>query len=121
MAVSEVNQLSRDTDLPPGQPLQPGQSSASLGVIGRRSGSELGAIGDNISGVAGNSGGMHDQIYNLQMLEAAYYKLPQPRDSERAKNYVPVGNLFPLSFFKHSVRSFAKFCQMFQFHLMVFS
>ncbi|XP_018682100.2 general negative regulator of transcription subunit 3-like isoform X6 [Musa acuminata AAA Group] len=89
VAVSEVNQLSRDTDLPPGQPLQPGQSSASLGVIGRRSGSELGAIGDNISGVAGNSGGMHDQIYNLQMLEAAYYKLPQPRDSERAKNYVP--------------------------------
>ncbi|RRT60108.1 hypothetical protein BHE74_00027385, partial [Ensete ventricosum] len=89
VAVSEVNQLSRDTDLPPGQPLQPSQSSASLGVIGRRSGSELGAIGDNISGVAGNSGGMHDQIYNLQMLEAAYYKLPQPRDSERAKNYVP--------------------------------
>nr|XP_009398515.1 PREDICTED: CCR4-NOT transcription complex subunit 3 isoform X1 [Musa acuminata subsp. malaccensis]XP_009398516.1 PREDICTED: CCR4-NOT transcription complex subunit 3 isoform X1 [Musa acuminata subsp. malaccensis]XP_018680720.1 PREDICTED: CCR4-NOT transcription complex subunit 3 isoform X1 [Musa acuminata subsp. malaccensis] len=89
VSVAEGNQLSRDTDLSPGQPLQSSQSSASLGVIGRRSGLDLGAIGDNISGLAGNSGGVHDQIYNLQMLEAAYYKLPQPRDSERAKNYVP--------------------------------
>ncbi|KAJ6795055.1 general negative regulator of transcription subunit 3-like isoform X1 [Iris pallida] len=87
--IAEGNQLPRDTDLSPGQPLQPSQSSASLGVIGRRSASDLGAIGDNLSGSAGNFGGMHDQVYNLQMLEAAYYKLPQPKDSERAKTYIP--------------------------------
>lgn len=78
----------------PGQPLQPSQSSAGLGVIGRRSALDLGAIGDNISSLAGNSGVMHDQMYNLQMLESAYYKLPQPRDSERPKTYVPVRNIF---------------------------
>ncbi|KAJ8512938.1 hypothetical protein OPV22_003372 [Ensete ventricosum] len=89
VSVAEGNQLSSETDLSPGQPLQSSQSSASLGVIGRRSGLDLGAIGDNISGLAGNSCGARNQIYNLQMLEAAYYKLPQPRDSERAKNYVP--------------------------------
>ncbi|WOK99459.1 general negative regulator of transcription subunit 3 isoform X2 [Canna indica] len=88
-SIAEANQLSRDTEMSPAQPLQPSQSSANLGVIGRRSGLDLGAIGDNISGSTGNSGGMHDQMYNLQMLEAAYYKLPQPRDSERPKNYVP--------------------------------
>ncbi|KAJ6796539.1 general negative regulator of transcription subunit 3-like isoform X1 [Iris pallida] len=87
--IAEGNQLPRDTDLSPGQPLQPSQSSASLGVIGRRSASDLGAIGDNLSGSAGNFGGLHDQVYNLQMLEAAYYKLPQPKDSERAKTYIP--------------------------------
>ncbi|KAG6507346.1 hypothetical protein ZIOFF_032688 [Zingiber officinale] len=86
-SAAESSQLSRENEL--GQPLQAGQSSASLGVIGRRSALDLGAIGDNINGLAGNSGGMHDQIYNLQMLEAAYYKLPQSRDSERAKTYVP--------------------------------
>ncbi|XP_010906715.1 uncharacterized protein [Elaeis guineensis] len=88
-SLTEGNQLPRDTDLSPGQPLQPSQSSASLGVIGRRSVSDLGAIGDNLGGSAGNSGGMHDQIYNMQMLEAAFYKLPQPKDSERVKSYVP--------------------------------
>lgn len=72
-------------DLSPGQPLQSNQSSGSLGVYGRRSASDLGAIGDTV-----NPGGMHDQLYNLQMLEAAYYKLPQPRDSERPKVYNPV-------------------------------
>ncbi|KAJ0966377.1 hypothetical protein J5N97_027515 [Dioscorea zingiberensis] len=85
----EGNRLPRDTDLSPGQPVQPSQPSASLGVIGRRSASDLGAIGDNLSGSAGNSGGMHDQIYNMQMLEAAYSKLPQPKDSERIKSYIP--------------------------------
>ncbi|XP_048333387.2 general negative regulator of transcription subunit 3 isoform X4 [Ziziphus jujuba] len=65
------------------------QSSGSLGVIGRRSVSDLGAIGDNLTGSAANPGGMHDQLYNLQMLEAAYYKLPQPKDSERARSYTP--------------------------------
>ncbi|KAL6637531.1 hypothetical protein ACP70R_025103 [Stipagrostis hirtigluma subsp. patula] len=86
-SVAESTQLSRDSDLSPGQPLQPGVSSSGVGVIGRRSVSDLGAIGDNLSGTSASSG--HDQIYNLQMLEAAYHKLPQPKDSERAKNYVP--------------------------------
>ncbi|TYJ01022.1 hypothetical protein E1A91_A13G125700v1 [Gossypium mustelinum] len=72
----------RDIDLSPGQPLQYNQSSSGLGVIGRRSVSDLGAIGDSLSGST-NSGGMHDQLYNMQMLEAAYYKIPQPKDSER--------------------------------------
>lgn len=84
--------MARDTDLSPGQPLQSNQPSGSLGVIGRRSISDLGAIGDTLGGSAVNSGsgGMHDQLYNLQMLEAAFYKLPQPKDSERARNYTPV-------------------------------
>ncbi|KAL7134031.1 hypothetical protein ABFS83_11G000200 [Erythranthe nasuta] len=85
----EPSQVMRETDLTPGQPLQPASSSGSLGVIGRRSVSDLGAIGDNISVSTANSGGMHDQIYNLQMLEAAYYRLPQPKDSERARTYTP--------------------------------
>ncbi|KAL8036803.1 hypothetical protein ABFX02_11G000200 [Erythranthe guttata] len=85
----EPSQVMRETDLSPGQPLQPASSSGSLGVIGRRSVSDLGAIGDNISASTANSGGMHDQIYNLQMLEAAYYRLPQPKDSERARTYTP--------------------------------
>uniref|UniRef100_K4A6G9 CCR4-Not complex component Not N-terminal domain-containing protein n=1 Tax=Setaria italica TaxID=4555 RepID=K4A6G9_SETIT len=85
---TENTQLPRDTDLSPGQPLQPGMSSSAVGVIGRRSVSDLGAIGDNLTGTSASSG--HDQLYNLQMLEAAFHRLPQPKDSERAKNYVPV-------------------------------
>ncbi|KAG0477113.1 hypothetical protein HPP92_013954 [Vanilla planifolia] len=88
-SVGEGIKLSGDTDLTPGQPLQTNQASASVGVIGRRSVSDLGAIGDNLSVLGGNAGGMHDQNYNLQMLESAFYKLPQPKDSERIKNYVP--------------------------------
>ncbi|CAL4918165.1 unnamed protein product [Urochloa decumbens] len=84
---AENTQLPRDTDLSPGQPLQPGMSSSAVGVIGRRSVSDLGAIGDNLTGTSASSG--HDQLYNLQMLEAAFHRLPQPKDSERAKNYVP--------------------------------
>ncbi|XWS42453.1 hypothetical protein CRYUN_Cryun16bG0015400 [Craigia yunnanensis] len=87
-SLTEPAQVIRDIDLSPGQPLQSNQSSSGLGVIGRRSVSDLGAIGDNLSGST-NSGGMHDQIYNLQMLEAAYYKIPQPKDSERARSYTP--------------------------------
>ncbi|PIN20196.1 hypothetical protein CDL12_07094 [Handroanthus impetiginosus] len=87
-SLAEPSQVIRETDLSPGQPLQ-SASSGSLGVIGRRSVSDLGAIGDNITASTPNSGGMHDQFYNLQMLEAAYYKLPQPKDSERAKTYTP--------------------------------
>ncbi|XP_023745123.1 uncharacterized protein LOC111893291 isoform X1 [Lactuca sativa] len=84
--MTEAAQSTRDVDLSPGQPLQSNQS-VSLGVIGRRSLSDLGAIGDNLSGLAVSLGGTHDQQYNLQMLESAFYKLPQPRDSERAKSY----------------------------------
>jgi hypothetical protein len=80
----------RDIDLSPGQPLQSSQPSSSLGVIGRRSVSDLGAIGDNINGSAINAGAMHNQSYNFEMLEAAYHKLPQPKDSERARSYIPV-------------------------------
>ncbi|KAK9290752.1 hypothetical protein L1049_008928 [Liquidambar formosana] len=88
-SLTEPAQVPRDTDLSPGQPLQPNQPSGSLGVIGRRSVSDLGAIGDSLGGSSVNSGGMHDQLYNLQMLEAAYYKLPHPKDSERPRSYTP--------------------------------
>ncbi|KAJ9131920.1 hypothetical protein P3X46_034821 [Hevea brasiliensis] len=88
-SLAEPVQVPRDIDLSPGQPIQSGQPSTALGVIGRRSVSDLGAIGDTISGSAVNSGALHDQLYNLQMLEAAYHKLPQPKDSERARSYTP--------------------------------
>ncbi|XP_010454047.1 PREDICTED: general negative regulator of transcription subunit 3 [Camelina sativa] len=77
-------QVSSGPDFSPGQPIQPGQSSSSLGVIGRRSNSELGAIGDPSA-----LGPMHDQMHNLHMLEAAFYKRPQPADSERPRPYTP--------------------------------
>uniref|UniRef100_A0A9I9E0S4 General negative regulator of transcription subunit 3 n=1 Tax=Cucumis melo TaxID=3656 RepID=A0A9I9E0S4_CUCME len=88
-SLTETASVTREDDLSPGQPLQPGQPSGGLGVIGRRSVSDLGAIGDNLSGSAMTTGGMHDQFYNLQMLEAAFYKLPQPKDSERPRSYTP--------------------------------
>ncbi|XP_059668207.1 uncharacterized protein LOC132313456 [Cornus florida] len=91
---TEPTQVLRDTNFSPGQPLQSNQPSGSLGVISRRSVSDLGAIGESISGSAVNSGGMHDQLYNLQMLEAAYYKLPQPKDSERTRSYTPIWKSF---------------------------
>lgn len=92
VSIPEPSQVMRDIDLSPGQPLQPSASTGSLGVIGRRSVSDLGAIGDNITSSTANSGGMHDQFYNLQMLEGAFHRLPQPKDSERAKSYTPVCN-----------------------------
>ncbi|XP_020275994.1 CCR4-NOT transcription complex subunit 3-like isoform X2 [Asparagus officinalis] len=85
--LAESNQFSNNSDLLPGQPLQPTQSSASHGVIGRRSVPDVGA--NNFTASAGNTSIMHDQTYNMQMLDAAFYKLPHPRDSERAKNYIP--------------------------------
>ncbi|KAL9431476.1 hypothetical protein AB3S75_026628 [Citrus x aurantiifolia] len=88
-SLTEPAQVVRDTDLSPGQPLQSSQPSGGLGVIGRRSVSDLGAIGDSLSGATVSSGGMHDQMYNMQMLESAFYKLPQPKDSERARSYIP--------------------------------
>ena len=93
---TEPAQVPRDIDLSPGQPLQSNQPSGSLGVIGRRSVSDLGTIGDNLGGSSANSGGMRDQSYSMQMLEAAYYKLPHPKDSERAKSYIPVWKSFAL-------------------------
>ena len=89
----------RDVDLSPRQPLQSNQSSAGLGVIGRRSVSDLGAIGDNLSASTANSGAIQEQLYNLQMLEAAFCKLPQPKDSERTKHYIPVCECFFLNLF----------------------
>jgi CCR4-NOT transcription complex subunit 3 len=86
-SITEGTQLSRDPDLPAGQPLQPGMSSSGVGVIGRRSVSDLGAIGDNLSVASASTS--HDLLYNLQMLEAAFHRLPQPKDSERVKNYIP--------------------------------
>ncbi|KAF9595225.1 hypothetical protein IFM89_038049 [Coptis chinensis] len=86
--LTETSQMPRDIDLSPGQPLQQSQPSANLGVIGRRSVPDLGAIGDNITDLPPKQEYTH-QMYNLQMLEAAYYKLPQPKDSERAKSYIP--------------------------------
>ncbi|XP_024984929.1 general negative regulator of transcription subunit 3 [Cynara cardunculus var. scolymus] len=86
VSVTEPAQVTRDIDLSPGQPLQSNQS-ASLGVIGRRSVSDLGAIGESLSGSTLSLGASHDQQHTLQMLEAAFYKLPQPKDSERAKSY----------------------------------
>uniref|UniRef100_A0A1J3JNG0 CCR4-NOT transcription complex subunit 3 n=1 Tax=Noccaea caerulescens TaxID=107243 RepID=A0A1J3JNG0_NOCCA len=78
-------QVSREgPDFSPGQAIQPGQPSSSLGVIGRRSNSELGAIGDPSA-----LGPMHEQMDNLLMLEAAYRRVPQPKDSERPRPYTP--------------------------------
>ncbi|KAL0428681.1 UNVERIFIED_CONTAM: CCR4-NOT transcription complex subunit [Sesamum latifolium] len=58
-ALAEPSQVMRETDLSPGQPLQSASSSGSLGLLVE------------------------------EMLEAAYYRLPQPKDSERAKTYSP--------------------------------
>ncbi|KAF7147372.1 hypothetical protein RHSIM_Rhsim03G0000400 [Rhododendron simsii] len=85
---TEPAQVPRDIDLSPGQPLQSNQPSGSPGVIGRRSISDLGTIGDNIGGSSANSGEIRDQVHNLLMLEAAFYKLPQPKDLERARSYI---------------------------------
>ncbi|KAL5122807.1 CCR4-NOT transcription complex subunit 3 [Glycine soja] len=87
-SLPEPAQTSRDIDLFPGQPLQPNQRSGNLGVIGR-SLTDLGAVGDNFSASTANSGGVRDQLYNLQMLEAAHLKLPQPKDSESPRTYTP--------------------------------
>ncbi|KAJ1401413.1 hypothetical protein SESBI_28789 [Sesbania bispinosa] len=83
-------QTSRDIDLCPGQLLQSNQRTGNLGVIGR-SFADLGfgAIGDNLSGSIANLGRVHDQLYNLQMLEAGSHKLPQSKDSERPRTYIP--------------------------------
>ncbi|XP_054811066.1 uncharacterized protein LOC129312447 isoform X2 [Prosopis cineraria] len=88
-SLAEPAQSSRDADFSSGQPLQSNQPSGNLGVIGRRSVVDFGAIGDSLSGTNVNSGGGRDHLFNLQMLESAYYKLPQPKDSERPRTYTP--------------------------------
>ena len=60
-------------------------SVAGPGIIGRRSTTDLGAIGDNLINTAAN-----DQLYNLQMLDAAFHKIPLPKDSEQLRSYTPV-------------------------------
>jgi CCR4-NOT transcription complex subunit 3 len=109
--MAEGGQLSRDSDFFPGQPIQSAPtmlSSANLGVIGRRSAtsvvSDLGTIGDNFSGASGN----YDLAQTLKLLESAFCRLPQPKDSERSKSYVPVRSFFfffplPVCFFIPSV------------------
>ncbi|KAI3822727.1 hypothetical protein L1987_10324 [Smallanthus sonchifolius] len=87
-SVIEADKVTRDTDLSPDQSLQPGQTP-NLGVIGRRSVSDLGAIGDSLSGLSLTAGPTHDQQSIMQLLESSFYKLPQPKDSERAKTYIP--------------------------------
>ncbi|KAG6525774.1 hypothetical protein ZIOFF_015744 [Zingiber officinale] len=66
ISVIEVNQLPTEIDPSHAQPLQPGDTAL-------------------------NSGLTQSQIYNLQLLEAAYHKLPHPRDSEFScpRRYVP--------------------------------
>jgi CCR4-NOT transcription complex subunit 3 len=57
--------------------------------------SDLGAIGDNLIPAlgGGNASRQHDQLFNSQALEAAYCKLPLPKDSERPRSYIPVNFL----------------------------
>ncbi|KAJ7565767.1 hypothetical protein O6H91_02G074100 [Diphasiastrum complanatum] len=86
--LAELSQQSRDADFTPGQQMQSSQSPGP-GVIGRRSAADLGAIGDNLTTSIGGGTAAHDQLYNLQMLEAAYRHIPTPRDSERPRSYVP--------------------------------
>lgn len=59
-------------------------------MIGRRSVPDLGAVGDSFSASSVTPGAAHDQLYNMQMLEAAFHRLPQPKDSERARSVTPV-------------------------------
>lgn len=85
---TEAPHLPRENDLTSGHLLQSSQSSGTLGVIGRRSVADLVAT-DNLIAAVANSGGVHDHKNNLHMLEAAFRKLPQPKDSERTKSYTP--------------------------------
>ncbi|KAH9540349.1 hypothetical protein CY35_14G000400 [Sphagnum magellanicum] len=94
--LAEFNHLSRDADFAPGQVVSSlQQRSPGPGLIGRRSMTDLGAIGDNLIPAlgGGNASGQHDQLFNSQALEAAYRKLPLPKDSERPRSYIPVNFL----------------------------
>jgi CCR4-NOT transcription complex subunit 3 len=100
--LAEFNQLSRDANFAPGQVVS-SLHQCSLGhpgLIGKRSMIDLGAIGDNLILAlgGGNASGQHDQLFNSQALEAAYRKLPLPKDSERPRSYIPVNFLLPSAF-----------------------
>ncbi|KAG9148321.1 hypothetical protein Leryth_012262 [Lithospermum erythrorhizon] len=85
---TEASLLKRENDLTSGQSLQSSQPSGTLGVIPRRSVADL-ISNDNLGASVANSGVVHDNVYNLHMLEAALHKLPQPKDSDLSKSYTP--------------------------------
>ncbi|PWA92474.1 CCR4-NOT transcription complex subunit 3 [Artemisia annua] len=85
-SVTEPAQVTHDIDVSPHQSSQSTQT-ASLGVIGRRSVPDLGAIWDSLSGLA-TLETSYDPQATMQLLESSFHKLPQPKDSERA-NYTP--------------------------------
>jgi CCR4-NOT transcription complex subunit 3 len=64
------------------------------GVIGRRSVTDLGAIGDNLTPALGRE---HFAAQH-EALEHAYRNLPLPKDSERPKSYTPVTTCSTLLF-----------------------
>ncbi|GKC78614.1 hypothetical protein Tco_1129388, partial [Tanacetum coccineum] len=61
--------------------------TASLGVIGRRSVPDLGAIWDSLSGLA-TLEASYDPQTTMQLLESSFLKLPKPKDSQRS-SYIP--------------------------------
>lgn len=77
--MTESAQVTHGIDLSPCQPLQSIQT-ASLGVVGRRSGTDLGAISDNISGLPLTFGASHHQQSTMQLLTSSFHQLPQPKD-----------------------------------------
>lgn len=83
--LADYSQQSRDADLAPGQQSHHLQSSMNPGVIGRRSVTDLGAIGDNLTPALGRE---HFAAQH-EALEHAYRNLPLPKDSERPKSYTP--------------------------------
>ncbi|KAH7429527.1 hypothetical protein KP509_09G054000 [Ceratopteris richardii] len=64
--------------------VQSAQVALGPGVIGRRSATDVGAIGDSLINATSN-----DQNFNLQMLQAASQMIPLPQDSEQTRNYKP--------------------------------
>ena len=84
--LADYSQQSRDADLAPGQQSHHLQSSMNPGVIGRRSVTDLGAIGDNLTPALGRE----HFVAQHEALEHAYRNLPLPKDSERPKSYTPV-------------------------------
>jgi CCR4-NOT transcription complex subunit 3 len=92
--LADYSQQSRDADLAPGQQSHHLQSSMNPGVIGRRSVTDLGAIGDNLTPALGRE---HFAAQH-EALEHAYRNLPLPKDSERPKSYTPVTTCSTLLF-----------------------
>jgi hypothetical protein len=85
-SLADYSQQSRDADLAPGQQGHQLAPSMGPGVIGRRSMTDLGAIGDNLT----TNLGREHFIAQHEALEHAYRNLPLPKDSERPKSYSPV-------------------------------